>query len=164
MFLALYSITPFPAPCAAYGSGCPGKRIWNAKCYACTSQGDVRFLWAKPFREPTLRLPPLYDARGPQPGARPHSVPTDLLSTFVSSQRVYWKNDESSSSEPPFLPFCPFPAVAVRYDQPLASPPFNNFAPNWHEVTCFRLPLTSCQVGRKLTHGNFTLPANLAGS
>ena len=35
MFLVLNSMIPFPAPCAAYGSGCPGKRIWNAKCYAC---------------------------------------------------------------------------------------------------------------------------------
>ena len=105
--------------------------------------------WAQPLREPTLRPPPLYDTRGPQPGTRPRSVPTDLFLFPVSSERFYWKNDESSSSEPPFLSFCSLPAEAVRYDQPLASLPFCNFAPSWHEVTCFRLPLTSCQVGRK---------------
>ena len=40
---------------------------------------DVRFLRAKLFRETYTR---------------PRSVPTDLFSTFVSSQRVYWKNAE----------------------------------------------------------------------
>ena len=95
---------------------------------------DVRFLWAKPFREPTLRPTPLYDTRGPQPFTRPRAILTDLLLLPVSSQQVYWKNDESSSDKPPFLSLCPLPAAAVRYDHPLASPPFNNFAPNWHEV------------------------------
>ena len=106
--------------------------------------------WAQPLREPTLRPPPLYDTRGPQPGARPRSVPTDLFLLPASSQRFCWKNDESSSDVPPFLLLCPFPAEAVRYDHPLASPLFRNFAPSWREVTCFRLPLTSRQVGRKL--------------
>ena len=95
---------------------------------------DVRFLWAKPFREPTMRLPPPYDTRGPQPRARSHSVPMDLFSNPVSSQRVYWKNDESSSIEPLFTPLCSLPAAAVRYDQLLASPPFRNFPPTWREV------------------------------
>ena len=86
MFLVLNSMLPFPAPCAVYGSGCPGKRIWNAKCYACkdipgycVSLGMSVSCWAKPLRETYTR---------------PRLVPTDLFLIFVSSQRVYWKNDE----------------------------------------------------------------------
>ena len=142
MFLVLNSMLPFPAPRRGIRVRVPRQAHLERQMLCLQGHPriprilrDVRFLWAKPFREPTLRPLPLYDTRGLQPGSRPRSVLKDQFLLPVSSQRFYWKNDESSSSEPPFLPFCPFPAAAVRYDQPLASPPFRNFAPSWHEVS-----------------------------
>ena len=126
---------PFPRASARHtGPGAPASAFGTPNAMLAHPVRDVRFLWAKPFREPTLRPTPLYDTRGPQPFTRPRAILTDLLLLPVSSQQVYWKNDESSSDKPPFLSLCPLPTGAVRYDQPLASPPFNHFALNWHEV------------------------------
>ena len=126
MFLALYSITPFPAPCAAYGSGCPGKRIWNAKCYACTSYSGCL---SPVGRSPSGNQPCGYRRRTIPAGHSPTPVPVRSFQTCYSNpvffQRVYWKNSSSIMGHY-LLSFVhgPLPAAAVRNIQPSASPPF----------------------------------------
>ena len=71
---------PFPRAKARHtGPGAPASAFGTPNAMLAHPVRDVRFLWAKPFREPTLRPLPLYDTRGLQPGSRPRSVPKDLL-------------------------------------------------------------------------------------
>ena len=72
--------SPFPRASARHmGPGAPASAFGTPNAMLAHPVRDVRFLRAKLFRETYTR---------------PRSVPTDLFSTFVSSQRVYWKNDE----------------------------------------------------------------------
>ena len=168
MFLALYSITPFPAPCAVYGSGCPGKRIWNAKCYACKDIPGycVSLGMSVSYGRSPSGNQPCGQRRCTIPaGHSPTPVPVrsfrNCYSNPVLFQRVHWKNSSSIMGHY-LLSFVhsPLPVAAVRNIQPPASPPFQNkkptlrsafrnFVPSWDEVDLW-LHLTSCQLGRKL--------------
>ena len=161
MFLALYSITPFPAPCAAYGSGCPGKRIWNAKCYACTSYSGCL---SPVGRSPSGNQPCGYRRRTIPADQSPAPVPIRPLRTcscFLCPANMCtgrMTNDHLLNLLS-FL-FASFPPRRCE----TISPGLTSFPQLSAKLALSRISLTSCQVGTKLTPDCSELPANLAGS
>ena len=136
MFLVLFSIYPFPAPLRGIRVRVSRQEHLERQMLCLHIPGGCPF-WDTSHRETN----PAAMAAIRLPGG-PFSTPVPAWSfrtcyaNPVFFQRVYWKNSSSIMGHY-LLSFVhgPLPAAAVRYDQPLASPPFRNFAPSWHEVS-----------------------------